>query len=123
MSDEEEFLAELLAAMPAPTGPPMSTVRLETGEATELLFYGPGPEHHDGGSLTLPASTPKNRRWAAITRGCPLCPDVNQGLTHQEHDLGPEAGTYITAVYRTCGHGAVLRLDEDEPPFIFAVDA
>lgn len=105
--------------------PPPRTVELDTERGREILLYFSGDDGRvrDGGTLIIPTDTPENRRRAAITRGCPLCPDVNQGLMSQEHDFGPEAGTYIVAVYQECGHGAALRLDGDEGLLTFSVEA
>lgn len=91
----------------------MRAVELETEQDTEILICSTGDGRTaDGGLLSIPADTPENRRRALVTRGCPLCPDVNQGLTAQDFQDGE--GSYVMAAYRECGHIAAVRLDEDE---------
>ncbi|MBP5930474.1 hypothetical protein [Streptomyces scabiei] len=107
------------ALLPAP---PPHTVEVDTERGREILFYSSDEDGQvcDGGTLIIPADTPENRRRAVITGGCHLCPDVNQGLMSQEHDLGPEVGTHIIARYQECGHGTALRLDEEGPLTLWA---
>lgn len=128
MPDHDDLVSNLLDMLEdRRTTPPPRTVQMDTNSGgRDILFYERGGDGQviDCGSLTIPAATPETRRRAVITRGCPLCPDVNQGLASEDRDLGPEVGTYVVARYRKCGHGAALRLDgdQDEVPLIFSVE-
>ncbi|MGV2914567.1 hypothetical protein [Streptomyces alfalfae] len=126
MSDDRDLRAEFHAVLEdalLSTHPPR-TVNLDTERGREILFYSSGEDDSvcDGGTLIIPGDTSENRRRAAITQGCPLCPDINQGLMSQEHDLGSQAGTYVASVYQECGHGATIRLDGDEGPHVFLIE-
>jgi hypothetical protein len=48
-----DFQAVLLGALR--DAPAHRTVEITTAEGRELLFYGPGPDHADGGVLLVPA--------------------------------------------------------------------
>ncbi|WP_008411551.1 hypothetical protein OIE91_11270 [Streptomyces albidoflavus] len=127
MSTDRNLLRafEAMAADALRSVPPVAVVTLDTERGREMVFHPAGEDDRlcGGGTLIIPADTAENRRRWAVTRGCPRCPDINQGLMSQEHDLGPEAGTYVTAVYGECGHGATIRLDGDEEPHVFPVGA
>jgi hypothetical protein len=113
MPDDADFQAMLEAALRPSPSP--STVELDTEQGREILLYSDGDDGQvrDGGTLFIPADTLENRRRASITSHCPLCPDVNQGMSVRDIDLGPEAGTYASATYSECGHAAAVRLDEE----------
>lgn len=49
-----EFAA--LAAAALRSGPVPDYVEITTAEGKELMFYGPGPGHADGGTLFIPAA-------------------------------------------------------------------
>jgi hypothetical protein len=127
MSDDRGFLAEFQAMAEGAflSGSPSNSVKLETEQSREYLLYSTAEDGQvcGHGTLIVPAATRENQRRWAITRGCPACPGVNQGLMVQEHDLRPEAGTYVTAAYGECGHGATIRLDGDEEPHVFPLEA
>ncbi|AIV35600.1 hypothetical protein [Streptomyces sp. CCM_MD2014] len=117
MSDDQDLVRafEAMAEGAFRPAPPMDTVELETDHGRELLLYsvGEGGQVLNGGTLLIPADTPANIRRAALERGCPLCPDVNQGLMSHEIEGGPGEGRYAVAVYQECGHRMAIRLDGD----------
>lgn len=124
MSDDLDHRGEFHALLEAAllSAPASISVELDSAHGREVLlsFKSEDDRVCGGGTLIIPADTPESRRRWAVTRGCPRCPDVNQGLMSQELDLGP-AGTHILALYEECGHGATAPLDRDEDPFVFSV--
>lgn len=122
MDDDRDVLADWEAAVRAAMrpAPPMQAVTLDTAHGTECLLYSLDNEGliREGGRMLIPADTPENRRRQLITRGCPLCPDVNQGMVSHERDLGPD-GVYVFATYQECRHIVGLRLDEDDAALFF----
>jgi hypothetical protein len=115
MTDREPLLRALKDAV---RDSPVRTVQVETPDGRELLFYAPEGDgrHVGGGTMIIPADTPENRRRARLTRGCPVCPDVNQGLMSREFE--GDGGSYVIAVYATCGHEVMGRLDSDGEPVV-----
>lgn len=50
----DDFRAQLSAAMR--DCPPPLTVEIATAEGREIMFFGPGPDYVDGGTLLVPAA-------------------------------------------------------------------
>jgi hypothetical protein len=123
MTVDREFDREFFDALRSPSRPVRRlTAALETEQGTEILLSyvddqaGADGRLVDSGVLFIPADTPENRRRARITLGCPLCPDVNQGLTSR--DVADDDGSYVIAAYAECGHEVMARLDDDAEPLV-----
>ncbi|MFD6128622.1 hypothetical protein ACFWC2_14520 [Streptomyces diastaticus] len=84
MSTDRDFLRafEAIAADALRPVAPVAGVTLDTEHGREMVFHPAGEDDRlcGGGTLIIPADTVENRRRGAVTRGCPRCPDIDQGL-------------------------------------------